>query len=90
VSLLKRLVPVLLLCLLIWAQSAALSPEHQRHHPAGQGCLLCIAGPLAFVRSGPPALIAPVVATNWIEPAARPEPSQSLFVSTLCPRGPPA
>lgn len=90
-SLAKRVLPVvLLLCLMLWTQAAVASPEHQRHHFAGQGCLLCIAGPLTFVKSGPPAFVAPAVAIRWIEPQAKHEPAQNLFLSTRSSRGPPA
>jgi len=90
-SLVRRILPVvLLLCLIIWAQAAASSPEHQRHHLAGQGCLLCLAGPLPFVKSGPPVLVAPVFALNWIELPAKPEPSHGRFLSTRPSRGPPS
>ena len=90
-ALARRALPVLLLCLMFWAQAAALSPEHQRHHfLADHGCALCLASPLQFVRSEPPALVAPVVAIDWIAPPARPEPTQNLFLSTPSSRAPPA
>ena len=90
-SLARRVLPVLLLCLMFWVQAAAASsPEHQRHHFADPGCVLCIAGPLQFVRSEPPALIAPVAVIDWIAPPARPEPTQSLLFSTRSSRAPPA
>lgn len=81
---------LLLLCLMTWMQAAASSPDHQMHHVAGQSCLLCLAGPLPFVRIVSPALVAPVVVLRWIEPLAKPEPAQSLFVSTRSSRAPPA
>lgn len=81
---------LLLLCLMTWMQAAASSPDHQLHHVAGQGCLLCLAGPLPFVRIEPAALAAPVVAIRWIEPLVKSEPAQSLFVSTRSSRAPPA
>ena len=87
----KRVLPVLvLLCLMLWAQVAAFSPEHQRHHLADQGCLLCLAGPLPFVSSGPPALVVPAAAIHWIEPQGKTEPAQNIFLSTRFSRGPPA
>jgi hypothetical protein len=89
-SLGRRVLPVLLLCLTIWVQAAASSPEHQRHHFADPGCVLCVAGPLAFVRSEPPALVAPVVAVGWIAPPARPEPTQHVLFSIRSSRAPPA
>lgn len=90
-SLARRALPVLLLCLMFWVQGAAASsPEHQRHHFAHPGCVLCIAGPLQFVRSEPPALVAPMAVIDWIAPPARPEPTQSLLFSTRSSRAPPA
>jgi hypothetical protein len=87
----RRILPVLLLlCLMTWMQAAASSPDHQMHHVAGQGCLLCLAGPLPFVRIAPAPIVAPIVAIHWMEPSARPEPAQSLFVSTRSSRAPPA
>jgi len=87
----RRILPVLLLlCLMTWVQAAASSPDHERHHLAGQGCLLCLAGPLPFVKIAPTAVTAPIVAIHWIEPSAKPEPAQSLFVSTRSSRAPPA
>jgi hypothetical protein len=90
-SLARRALPVLLLCLVFWAQDAASSsPEHLRHHFADPGCVLCLAGPLQFVRSEPPALVAPVDAIDWIAAPARPEPTPSLLLSTSSSRAPPA
>jgi hypothetical protein len=90
-SLARRALPVLLLCLMFWVQGAAASsPEHQRHHFADPGCVLCLVGPLAFVRSESPALVAPVAVIDWIAPPARPEPTQSLLLSTRSSRAPPA
>lgn len=87
----RRVLPVLLLlCLMTWMQAAASSPDHERHHLAGQGCLLCLAGPLPFVRIAPAPIVAPIVAIHWMEPSAKPEPAQSLFVSTRSSRAPPA
>ena len=87
----RRALPVLLLCLMVWVQAAAASsPEHQRHHFADPGCGRCLAGPLQFVSSEPPTVVAPVVAIDWIAPPARPEPTQSLLLSTRSPRAPPA
>ena len=87
----RRILPILLLlCLMGWVQAAASSPDHERHHLAGQGCLLCQAGPLPFVKIAPAAVAAPMVAIHWIEPSARPEPAQSLFLLTRSSRAPPA
>jgi hypothetical protein len=87
----RRVLPVvLLLCLMTWVQAVASSPDHQMHHMAGQGCLLCLAGPLPFVRITPTAIVAPVVAIHWLEFSARPEPAQSLFASPSSSRAPPA
>ncbi len=90
-SLGRRVLPILLLSLMLWVQgAAAASPEHQRHHFADQGCVLCLAGPLTFVRSEAPALVAPVAVAVWIAAPARPEPTQSLLLSTRSSRAPPA
>ena len=86
----KWLLPFLLLCLLVWVQASAYLPQHQRHHFSGQGCVLCLAGPLAFVQSETALFSAPAHVVCWVAPLPGPAWAQSLLLSTTSSRAPPA
>jgi len=84
----RILVVMLLLCLTVWAQTSALTSEHD-HHDSGHCCLLCHAGPLAYLSPGVTSAVTPVFRLTWL--AAPPDfgPAYEVLVASGSCRAPP-
>jgi hypothetical protein len=67
---LGRGVLLLLVCLIVFAQSAALSGEFESHHATEHCCLLCHVGALPFLQVTVASALAPVFRKVWLAPPA--------------------
>lgn len=79
-----------ILCLMVWAQSAALILEHSEHHSSEHCCLLCHAGPLPFLQTTLSVAVAPVVPLAWFAPPAEIQDTHDVLIATSSSRAPPA
>ncbi|HUK17863.1 MAG TPA: hypothetical protein VLW65_15675 [Bryobacteraceae bacterium] len=86
----RALLVLSILCLMVWAQSAALSLEHSEHHSSEHCCLLCHAGPLPFLQTTPSGSVAPVVPLAWFAPPAEIQDTHDVLMATSSSRAPPA
>jgi len=68
---LSRGVLVLLACLLVLGQTAALASQFESHHSAEHCCMLCHVGALPFLQVAVASTLAPVFRKVWLAP--RPE-----------------
>jgi hypothetical protein len=86
----RRAIVLLLLCLVLAAQTAGFASANDEHRNQGHCCLLCHVGPLPFLHTNVSALVAPAFRVIWLEPP------QDLVATPeiLCPirssRAPPA
>jgi hypothetical protein len=86
----RRLLFVLfLLCATIFAQSGALSGEHQQHHSTDHCCLLCHVGPIPFLQTSTTATVAPVFGVEWIAAIPDFEFNHDCLLTTSSSRAPP-
>src|ERR1019366_2244208 len=56
---------LLLLCVIVFAQVAALSSQFEQHGACHHCCLLCHVGPLALLTPSVPVALAPVAPAGW-------------------------
>jgi len=86
-----RYLPIwLLLCLVLVAQSAALSSANEQHHSQDHCCTLCHVGPLPFLHTSVSAVVMPVLSVVWLEPASSFIATREVLLSTSSSRAPPA
>jgi uncharacterized protein involved in response to NO len=81
---------LVLLCLTVFAQSAALTAQHEEHTQSSHCCLLCHAGPLPFLSSIAEARIAPAFQVVWMAPQADTASPHAARFRSKSPRAPPA
>ncbi|SPE33128.1 conserved exported hypothetical protein [Candidatus Sulfopaludibacter sp. SbA6] len=86
----RLLVVLLLLCVVVSVQSAALSAESKSHQPTDHCCLLCHVGPLPFLQTSVSAALAPVFQVVWLAPPAHSEPTLDAPPVPGSSRAPPA
>lgn len=79
-----------LLCVFVFAQSAALTSEHCEHHATGHCCLLCHAGPQPLLQGTVSAKFTPVFRMVWLAPAADTAAAYSFFSQGKTSRAPPS
>jgi hypothetical protein len=84
----RTLVVLFLLCLMVYAQSAALLSALEPHH-AGHCCLLCHVGSLPFLETAAPATVAPVVVVERLLPNPHFEASPDILLNANSSRAPP-
>jgi hypothetical protein len=85
----RRVFILLLLAVTLFAQTAALTSEHQHHHVTEHCCLLCHMG-LPFLQGGAPATVAPLASLQWLTGTPHFEFFYEVFLPTSPSRGPPA
>jgi hypothetical protein len=83
-------VVLLLLCVMVLAQSASLSAQGESHHSSDHCCLLCHVGPLPFLQTTVSAGRAPVFQVVWLASPAHFETTADVLVVPSPSRGPPA
>jgi hypothetical protein len=81
---------LLLLCLVLVAQSAAIESANEQHHSQGHCCLLCHLGPLPFLHTDVSAMVSPVFCMAWMESPPDFIPTHEVLLSTSSSRAPPA
>lgn len=81
---------LLLLCLLVVAQSAAFASVNEQHHSQDHCCLLCHVGPLPFLHTNVSAVVIPVLSMVWLEPVSDFIATHDVLLSTSSSRAPPA
>jgi len=85
----RLLVVLLLLCLTVSAQSAALAEQSKLHQSTDHCCLLCHVGPLPFLQTSVSAALAPVLQMVWLAPAAHCETTSDVRLVPSPSRAPP-
>jgi hypothetical protein len=86
----RLLLVLLLLCVTVSVQSAALSAESKSHQPTDHCCLLCHVGPLPFLQTSFSAVLAPVFQVVWLAPPARLQTASDVRLVPSPSRAPPA
>jgi hypothetical protein len=81
---------LLLLCLVLVAQSAAFESANEQHHSQGHCCLLCHLGPLPFLHTDVSAMVSPAFCMVWMESTKDFIPTHEVLLSTSSSRAPPA
>ncbi len=85
----KRWLVLLLVCLTLAGQSAALASQEESHHSEEHCCLLCHVGPLPFLQTTVTAKITPVFTAVWLAPTLDCEAAPQRTLSAESSRGPP-
>jgi hypothetical protein len=86
----RLLFVLLLLCVTMLAQSAALSGQSESHHSPDHCCLLCHVGPLPFLQTSATAALAPDFQVVWLAPPAHFDTTSDVRVVPSPSRAPPA
>src|SRR5579872_2855166 len=86
----RALAIVFLLCLMSFAQSAALSAPESHHSSGGHCCPLCHLGSLPFLEITTASSIAPVVLVERLIPNPDFEASHDVLLNANSSRAPPA
>jgi hypothetical protein len=86
----RTLVLLFLICLMFYAQSAALFAAIEPHHDTGHSCLLCHVGSLPFLEIATPAPIAPIVVVERLVANPDFEASRDVLLNANSSRAPPA
>jgi len=81
---------LLLLCLLMVAQSAAFASANEQHHSQDHCCLLCHVGPLPFLHTNVSAVVMPALSMVWLESPLEFIATHDVQLSTKSSRAPPA
>ncbi len=80
----------LILSLTLYAQAAALDPQHEAHEQPDHCCLLCHVGPASLLSSPVPASISPIFELAWLIQAPDLAPSHDTLLATSSSRAPPS
>ena len=81
---------LLLLCVIVFAQVAALSSQFDQHGPSDHCCLLCHVGPLALLPTSIPVVLAPVAPAGWRAASPVAELAREMPLAASPSRAPPA
>jgi len=81
---------LLLVCLVLAAQSAGFASANEQHHSQDHCCLLCHVGPLPFLHTNASAVVAPSFSVVWLEPAQDLIATPDVLLTTSSSRAPPA
>ena len=79
-----------LLCLMVFAQSAAVLSAIEPHHDTGHCCLLCHVGALPFLEITSPTPVAPIVVVERLIADPDFEASRDVLLNANSSRAPPA
>ncbi len=83
-------IALLLLCALLCGESAALTPDHQRHQSQNHSCLVCQVGSLPFLGRAIAAPSAGIVLLARLGNTDSFTAPQELRCAVRCSRAPPA
>src|ERR1035437_4149711 len=81
---------LLLLCIVVFAQAAALASQYEQHGACHHCCLLCHVGPLALLPPSVPAVLAPVAPAGWRPAGPVSELAREMPLAASSSRAPPA
>ena len=81
---------LLLLCVIVSAQVAALASEFEQHGPSDHCCLLCHVGPLALLPPSVPVALAPAAPAGWRAASPVTELVREMPLAASSSRAPPA
>lgn len=81
---------LLLLCVIVFAQVAALASEFEQHGPDDHCCLLCHVGPLALLPPSVPVVLAPAAPAGWRAASPAAELGREMPLAASSSRAPPA
>jgi hypothetical protein len=79
----------LILSLTLYAQAAALDPQHEAHEQPDHCCLLCHVGPLSLLYSPAPAPVSPNFELAWLIQVPDFAPSHDILSTARSSRAPP-
>ena len=86
----RRIIPLLLLlCMLVCAQTVSLASEHLHQHSSQHCCGLCHTGPLPFVQPSLAAAMAPSFRVAWLEGSSNSDAPHEVILTTGSSRAPP-
>ena len=86
----RRIIPLLLLLsILVFAQSASLASEHLHQHSSQHCCGLCHSGPLPFVQPAIASSLAPSLAVAWLEGFFGSDAPHEVILTAGSSRAPP-
>ncbi len=86
----KLPIVLLLLSVMVLAQSSALTAQSQSHCERQHCCLLCHAGPLPFLQTNVASAPVPVFRVVWLAPVGHFEPTSDVLLYSSPSRAPPA
>ncbi len=86
----RNLFVVFLMCAVVCAQAALLSPGHLHQDSSQHCCWLCHAGPLPFLPSAAPAVVARRVAIAWLSAFSDLDAAHEVLLAAGSSRAPPA
>ena len=86
----RYLYVLLMLCLVLAAQSAALLSANEQHHSPDHCCTLCHVGPLPFLHTSVSVVVMPVLSVVWLESPSDSVSTHDVLLSTSSSRAPPA
>jgi hypothetical protein len=81
---------LMLLCLVLVAQSTAFASANEQHHSQDHCCTLCHVGPLPFLHTNVSAVVAPVFSMVWLESTPDFISTHDILLSSSSSRAPPA
>ena len=81
---------LLLLCVIVSAQAAALSSQFEQHGASDHCCLLCHVGPLALLTPSVPVALAPVAPAGWRAASPVSDIAREMPLTASSSRAPPA
>ena len=81
---------LLLLCVIVFAQAAALSNQFEQHGASDHCCLLCHVGPLALLPPSIPVVLAPAAPAGWRAASPAADIAREMPLAASSSRAPPA
>jgi hypothetical protein len=86
----RALVVLILLCVMVFAQSAALFSAIEPHHATGHCCILCHVGSLPFLGTGGVVAVAPTLRVERLSPNSDHQSTHDVLLNANSSRAPPA
>ena len=86
----RGILVLLLLCVIVFAQVAALASQFEQHGACDHCCLLCHVGPLALLPPSVPVFLAPAAPAGWRAASFVSDIARELPLAASSSRAPPA
>ena len=81
---------LLLLCVMVFAQAAALCSQFEQHGACDHCCLLCHVGPLALLPPSVPVVLVPAAPAGWRAASPVSDIAREMPLAASSSRAPPA